>query len=382
MNILITGACGVTSRSVCRSIMLSEAFGTSRIIGADIASNAYGLYEGLYEMIYRVPGVYDSNYLPVLTDICQEASIDIAIVVPEPEVLFWTEHRMPVPAFLPPPLFSRVAVSKRKVYESLRARELVPSFSVASREEILNIQDTAISSSPLWMRDCSEGSTSGKGAIMARSVDEMKAWAMLNENIDTFMISAFLPGRSFACTLLFFDGVLRKVACYERLEYFMGQRILSGVSGNISRGRLINNKKICDAAETAVRHITQQTDEKMHGLVTVDLKADADSILFVTEINLRHVACTSSFAQGGANMAEAHIFATLGDIKRIGICEVQFPRENLILRDIDGEPIFVRNYREIAIGESLDRRLATVEKVATRSFKRKGHTPTAKDRDP
>jgi hypothetical protein len=55
------------------------------------------------------------------------------------------------------------------------------------------------------------------------------------------MASEFLPGRNLACLLLFHAGRLIKLGCYERLVYFMGHTALSGVTGNIAQGRLIND---------------------------------------------------------------------------------------------------------------------------------------------
>ena len=55
-KILVTGACGVTSRSVVRSLMSSPIFGgRCEFVGTDVCHLEYGIYEGLYDKVYKVP---------------------------------------------------------------------------------------------------------------------------------------------------------------------------------------------------------------------------------------------------------------------------------------------------------------------------------------
>jgi len=71
----------------------------------------------------------------------------------------------------------------------------------------------------------------------------------------------------------------------------------------------------------------------------------------ITEINIRHVALTSSFSRAGFNLVEAQIFATLGHSDLAGPVEKEFPPGNLILRDIDGVPLWVSDHQDLYIGE-------------------------------
>lgn len=354
MKILLTGACGVTSRAVARAIRMSPEFGAAALIGTDIGDNIYGYYEGLYQRIYRVPHSRDASYSQHIARICEAEGIDVAIVIPELEVLYWTEHSMPVPALLPPPGFSRVAVSKRNLYARLDGTGLVPDYAIVSREDLIAGAWQTRFQFPFWIRDFSEGGTSGRGALQVERSGEVEAWATLNHDISHFMVSEFLPGRNFACTLLYHDGVLLKVGMYERLEYFMAKTTMSGISGNISRGRLVNEPTVREASEAAIARVLEATGERMHGLVTVDLREARDGRPMVTEINLRHVAATSSFAMADFNLVEAQLHAALGDCERVGPVEIIFPTDNYILRDIDGVPVWVAEHHPPAIGESID----------------------------
>lgn len=352
MKLLITGACGVTSRAIARSLRLSRCFGDLRLIGADICENPYGLFEGLFDKIYRVPRVTETGYANWMEDICRREAIEGAIVIPELEVLYWSDKSFPAPITLPPPGFCQMAVSKKRLYEALAGIGLVPHFEIRSREQLLDGR-CVVQSFPCWIRDFAEGTTSGKGALLTRSAEEIGAWATLNSGIQQFMVSDYLPGRNYACHLLYDRGELLKIGSYERLEYFMGRTVMSGISGNISKGRLVNDQRLVEISSKALEEICRSTGEVMHGMVAVDLREDGSGTPKITEINLRHVAATSAFAAAGLNLAEAHMLLTLRRREEIGPSEMSFPAENMILRDIDGLPLWLPSYKPLSVGESV-----------------------------
>jgi hypothetical protein len=351
LNILVTGACGVTPRAIARSLRASRLFAGATLVGADRGGNWYGFYEGLYDRVYRVSQPDDPGYAELVGDICEREKIDAALVGPEAEVLFWSGREFPVPSLLPPPGLVEIAISKGKLYEALRETGLVPRYRIVGRDELLARRGLDLDGGPVWLRDHSDASSSGIGSIQVTEPEEAYAWAYLNPEIPSYMVAEHLPGRNVACSLLFHDGELLKAGCYERLEYFMGHLAVSGVTGNINRGRLLNDERARALAEQAVRFLADLTGEQAHGLLTVDLREDRTGALKVTEINVRHVAATSALAAGGANMAEAQVLATLGRLDEIGEAVPRFPDDNVILRDIDGAPLWLTGYRELAVGE-------------------------------
>jgi carbamoyl-phosphate synthase large subunit len=351
LNILVTGACGVTPRAIARSLHASPLFADARLVGADRGGNWYGFYEGLYERVYRVSDPSNPGYADLLADICAQESIDVAVVGPEAEVLFWSGREFPVPTLLPPPQFAQIAISKGKLYQALEQTGLVPWHRIVARDDLLARRGVDLDGGPVWLRDYSEASSSGIGSIQVSEPEEAYAWAYLNPGIPSYMLAEHLPGRNIACTLLFREDALLKAGCYERLEYFMGHLAVSGVTGNINRGRLVNDERARTLAEQAVRFLCGLTGERADGLLTVDLREDRTGALKITEINVRHVAATSALAAGGANMAEAQVLATLGRLDEIGEPVPRFPDDNVILRDIDGVPIWLTDYRELAVGE-------------------------------
>ena len=351
LNILVTGACGVTPRAIARSLRASSAFSAATLVGADRGGNWYGFYEGLYDRVYRVSQPGDPGYEELVADICEQERIDAALVGPEAEVRFWSGREFPVPTLLPPPGLVEIAISKGELYEALRETGLVPRYRIVARDELLERRGVDLADGPVWLRDYSEASSSGVGSIQVSEPEEAYAWAYLNPGISSFMVAEHLPGRNIACTLLFHEDEVVKVGCYERLEYFQGHLAPSGVTGNINRGRLINDERARLLAEQAVRFVAGLTGEPAHGLLTVDLREDRTGALKVTEMNVRHVAATSALAEGGANMAEAQVLLTLGRTDEIGDAVPHFPDDNVILRDIDGAPLLLTEYSEPAVGE-------------------------------
>ena len=353
-KILVTGACGVTSRSVVRSLNHSAVFGGKcEFIGTDVCNLEYGIYEGLYDKVYRVPYFNDPSYRPMMDRIIAETGVEYAIVIPEPEMLSWCENPFNVKFHRIPPKFGRSVLSKKNLYDNLAGLPIVPKYQILSREEIMEHPDRVGLTYPFWVRDFAEGSTSGKGSFKAESVAELQAWATINRGIPAFMLSEFLPGRNLACFTLFSNGRLVKYGVAERIDYVMGKVAVSGITGNTSKGRLLNCPEALDVSLAAINAILAKTGETMNGLVVTDLKCDASGRPIVTEINLRHVAFTSTFASAGLNFRECQMLILSGRADEIAPGQtLEFPDDNIMLRDVDGLPIYRTGYRTLEMGES------------------------------
>ncbi len=357
MKILITGACAVSARSVLRSLKMSPIFKDCEFIGWDMCNLLYGLYEGVFDRIYKVPAVSDPAYREVAQHILDDERPDAAIIVPEVEVLYWAKHPFDVPHIVPQAAFAELAISKERVFEALSPYGLVPQNAVLSADELLDPAFESPLGYPVWIRDGAPGTASAKGALKATCRDDIQAWVKLNAGIPKFQISEFLPGGNFGCFCLFKDGRLVKLAQAERIEYIMAKVAVSGITGNTSKGRLLNDSRIADTALKAIDIISKATGSVMNGLVVVDMKADADGNPKVTEINIRHVAFSSSFAMAGINISEAQLLLALGrdadvspDVEKI------FPEGNLILRDVDGSPIYIEAHHDIASGQYIGKK--------------------------
>lgn len=354
IKMLISGACGVTSRSIVRSLNKSEIFkGKIDFIGTDICNLKYAPYEGLYKKVYYVPRFDDAQYTSIMQKIIDENEIECAIVIPEPESLFWSQHPFNVKFMRIPPHFGEEVLSKKRLYENLEGTGLIPKFQVISQEDILKDDNAVRLDYPMWIRDYSEGTTSGKGAYLAHDYKHLCAWVEINENIDTFMLAEFLPGRNLACFLSYNNGELIQYGVAERIDYLMGKVAVSGITGNTSYGRLLNDKTVFDIALKGVNKILEKTGETMHGLVVVDLKENSEGVPMITEVNLRHVAFTSTFANAGLNFAEAQLLCMLGRENEIPVRGTKvFSENNAMLRDVDGLPIYVEDFHMPKLGNA------------------------------
>lgn len=356
MKIIITGACAVSARSVVRSLRISEKFKNAKFIGWDMASTLYGLYEGLFDRIYKVPAVSAPNYREVVDKILNDEKPDAVIVVPEVEVLYWAENPFDVACLLPPAAFCRLAISKKEVFRVLSPYSLVPKSEQVKKSDMFSAGFESPLGYPVWIRDASAGTASGKGSFKAENINELRAWAQINTGINEFQLSQYLPGGNYGVFMIFANGKLLKLAIAERIEYIMAKVAVSGITGNTCKGRLLNDEQIRETALRAIEILCQETHTTMNGLVVCDMKADEKGKPYVTEINIRHVAFSSSFANAGFNISEYQLLVALGREKELSPeIEKIYPKDNLILRDVDGLPIYLEHYTSIKEGEYIEK---------------------------
>lgn len=198
-----------------------------------------------------------------------------------------------------------------------------------------------------WIRS-TEGS-SGLGSLKIESESALAQWISINSGVKEFIATEYLPGRNMACKMLYFNGKLTRTACAERVNYIMAKVAPSGITGNTSFGRLINEPELVSISEETLNYISEEVGSELNGIFTVDFKEDEDGIPKITEINIRHVAFTSSIAAGGANLpADTLKMLSSGSLtpKRI---DYQYEEGLIFLRDVDSLPIIL-NEKEL-LGE-------------------------------
>lgn len=348
MNILITGVGGPTPRSFVRAVKNSDhpLSQSVKFIGLDCNPLAYGLYDrSLFDSSYVVPRADDSDYWSTLNRIIEAENIDAAIILPEVEVLEWAVNRSKlsrqVKTHLPEPDLAEVLVNKHQLHRYLQDSDWIPKFV---RVDPAGYDFRKIKNRiglPFWIRS-TEGS-SGLGSLKIESEGALNQWVSINSGVKEFIATEFLPGRNMACKMLYYEGDLKRTACAERVEYIMAKVAPSGITGNTSFGRLINEPGLTEISEQALEKISGEIDRKLHGIFTVDFKEDTDGKPKITEINIRHVAFTSSIAAGGANIPldtiEAMHNDSWTDMKRI---DYTYSEPWIFLRDVDSVPILMK----------------------------------------
>jgi len=346
MNILITGVGGPTPRSFALSLKKYSSFASYRFVATDINPLAYGLYqEDLFDKSYIIPRPNSDSYWEMIEEIIKKESIDLAVVLSELEVLAWSKRmendQVPCKALLPNSNLAELLFDKAKMTELLEPLLLVPK-SISFSRDLQNFDKIfELLGSEFWVR--SSSGTSGLGSLKIDGVDSLKNWIQINPGVETFLASQFLPGRNLACKLLYYNGKLLRTATAERVNYIMAKVAPSGITGNTSFGRLLNETQIVETSVKAMDYLFALTGAKKHGFFTVDLKEDIQGNPLITEINIRHVAFTQCFAAGGANFAEDTIRLLAEDpLFDTKYRQYEFEKDLIFLRDVDQEPILMK----------------------------------------
>ena len=347
-NVLITGVGGPTPRSFVRSVKGDKKNSSFdyRFVGVDCNPLAYGLYDSsLFDKSYVVPRADSTDYWEVINEIIKVEGVEAAIILPEKEVLEWTLNSKKletgIKTHLPKHKLARTLVNKYRLHQYLEDSPLVPKFNIIKPAAYNYQQLVQEVGETFWIR--STIGSSGLGSLKIDSESSLAQWISINPDVEEFIATEYLPGRNMACKMLYFDGKVKRTACAERVNYIMAKVAPSGVTGNTSFGRLINEPELVELSEKALEVIASEIGSELNGIFTVDFKEDKEGAPKITEINIRHIAFTSSIAAGGANLPldtlEAIFSPDQSEMKRI---DYRYDEPLVFLRDVDSEPILVK----------------------------------------
>jgi len=346
MKILITGVGGPTPRSFAIALKKYSFYKRFELIGTDINPLSIGLYQNeLFNKTIVVPTATSANYWSTMETIIKENQIEMAIILPELEVMEWSKRKetqsLPCKALIPDFSMADLLVDKSKMTEILKDLDIVPP-SVTFSRDTKNLNEVFdVLKGNFWVRSTS--GTSGLGSLKVKDEDSLKNWIQINPNVQQFIASKFLPGRNLACKMLYFNGKLMRTACAERVNYIMAKVAPSGITGNTSFGRLLNEPDLVKEAKRTMDFLFEYTGAKQHGFFTVDFKEDETGKPYITEINVRHVAFTQCFAAGGANFASDTVRLLHDDPTFDTSYKMyEFEKGLIFLRDVDSLPILIK----------------------------------------
>lgn len=350
-NLLISGVGGPTPRSIARSLHLSQHPVT--LYGTDVNPYAYGVYEDhLYQETRIIPYANHEGYWDALFAYVKERNIQYAMVHPEHEVLAWAKRKhdgldWPCPTLLPHYNLVHALVDKGRMTQLLADTDLVPNSYLIDSEN-LDFEDLEQQLPyPFWIR--ATAGSSGLGSLKVGDRHSLKNWMIINPNVEQFIASSFLPGRNLGCKLLYHNGDLLRSACGERVNYIMSKVAPSGITGNTSFGRLLNEPHLVAQATKALDILFEKTNTPKHGFFTVDFKEDQNGHPYITEINVRMVAFNYIFAKAGANFSSDILQLLNGDTSFDRTYKMyEFEPGTIFLRDVDAEPILM-NERDLKL---------------------------------
>lgn len=346
MNILINGVGGPTPRSIARSIKRYGDFKNAKLFGTDINKYAYGLYENdLYDKTYLIPGAGKEGYWTAIEEIIERHQIEYALVHPELEVLAWTKRlqesgSLPCKTYLPEFKVAELLVDKAKMTDVLADTGLVP-VSVNIDPRSLNIEEIeSVLGYPFWIRATS--GSSGLGSLKVENRASLKNWITINPGVSQFIGSQFLSGRNLACKILYHNGKLVRAASGERVNYIMSKVAPSGITGNTSFGRLLNEPNLVNLATKAMSAVFEAAGAKQHGFFTADFKEDENGNPYITEINVRMVAFNLAFAASRAHFTNDILQILKNETAFDNAYKMyEFEPNTIFLRDVDAEPIIM-----------------------------------------
>jgi hypothetical protein len=345
MKILITGVGGPTPRSFAQALRKYSRSTPYELVATDCDPYALGLYlPHLFNKSYLIPKATDPAYWSVIEEIIAIEKIEFAVILPELEVVEWAKRaiysQLPCKVILPDYNLAIHLVDKSLLTDMLEPYGLAPKSFVVTREEV-NDQKAFKLPCPFWIRSAT--GSSGRGSLKINSLNDLRDWINLNSSVKKFLASEYLPGRNLACKMLYHDGHLIRSAIAERVEYIMSKVAPSGITGNTSFGRLVNDPKVFHIAERAMEIMIEKTQSRKHGFFTVDLKEDKNGNPKVTEVNIRHVAFTQCYAAGGANFPEDMMRLLNNDPTFDRTFKLyEFEPDMIFLRDVDEQPIIMK----------------------------------------
>ncbi len=334
MNILFSGIGGPTPLGLARSVKI--AFPEFRLVGVDGSSWSANLYNSeIFDATYQIVSGRAPNYWEVIAEVVAKEAIDFAFIVPETEVLVWSkrqeEGNLPCKALIPDLQLASFCFDKLKVADVLHPLGLSPK-TTPFVSNFINDDSSLPIPYPFWIRV-----KSGAGALGALKIDGQKdltTWLSLHNHRTDFIISEYLPGRNYACKLLFLQGELIQHASAERIDYLLSAAAPSGISGMCARGKLLNRPDLVEKSVAALTEISKILEVDLNGMFTVDFKENTAGEPLITEINIRHVSFNLAFALGGVNFAETTLRHGLNVTPEMPRSNT-FEKESFFIRGVD-----------------------------------------------
>lgn len=211
---------------------------------------------------------------------------DVVLAQPDPLVAWLSANRAAIKGKTILPSARTVTDCQDKLWASALwgLHELRSNLPVVLREpwpDWLHIAKDRLGL-PFWLR--ATRGAGAKGATLVRELDTayhwIRYWASRDVHPD-WMAEEYLPGRDFAWASIWHRGELVTSFARERLEYIYPHLTPDGLTGTPTIAAVVHDPRVNEAAEAAVRCITDEP----HGLMCVDLREDVHGLPRPTEIN-------------------------------------------------------------------------------------------------
>lgn len=291
---------------------------------------------------YLLPPASHRDFSRPLRRVIRAEKIDLLIPNSDADVRAVSSLRTKIPCrlFLPRHRMIELCQDKYELTVFLRSRGLpVPAtYPVTDPRRIGEIFRRFPRRARVWCRV--RRGTASIGAIPVRTPQQARSWIRCWEELrgipaTSFTLSEYLPGRDLACQSLWKDGTLVLAKTYERLSYFVGGGVPSGVSSVAALAKTVVEPGLVELCEAAIRAL----DGKASGAFSVDLKENAARLPCITEINVGRLSSGMNIfdAAGKHRMAATYVRLALGDAVLIPEA-YDVAEDYYMLRDLDALP--------------------------------------------
>lgn len=336
-TILVTGCGAFTGLEVCRSLRRA---GTARtVVGSELSWWGEEIGGRVCDRVVRVPRAAEPGYKEAFLGLLAAEDVGLAFVNHDAELEAIAGWQDEVGAALSCPGKDALAtcLDKAQTYRRIGSRLALPG-TVEIVGETSVAGALANFGSPVWLR-CASGQ-SGAGSIAVESAEFAMAWIAFWERkrgeTVKWIAHEYLPGRNLNVTMLWHEGELITSCAGERLKYFLAEGSASGITGNITHGRIVPGREINDQAVVAVTAIS----ERPEGIFSLDFREDSNGKPRLTEINGRQAFRPLLFTEAGVNFSKIQADLVL-DGRRPELPAMDAGRAGVeIVRGMDFEPIF------------------------------------------
>ena len=304
-RLLVTGAGGAPALNFIESLRLTPE--PVYVIGVD--SNEFNLLLSPADESHLVPKASDPEYIAILQEIIRETGAEFLFAQPDPEIAVISEHReeLSVRIFLPSRETIRICQDKFQAFEHWkRAGIRVPATRMARSPE--DVKEMFALFGELWLRPIT--GAAGRGSLHTRDCESAIDWIDFNRGWGGYTIAEYLSPDSITWQSIWNNGELVVAQGRKRLAWAFGDRAPSGVTGITAVGVTVSDPQLDDIALRAIKAI----DPEPHGIFSVDMTYDKESLPNPTEINIGRFFTTHLFfSQAGLNMPRIFLELAFGE---------------------------------------------------------------------
>lgn len=337
-TVLVTGAGGPIGVNLTRSLRLCKR--PLRLLGSD--ANPLHRPLALTDRCFALPPARDPAYLERLNALIDAQGVDMVFPTHPVEVRALSALREQVRArlFLPPHQTILLGQDKAASYRAFaEAGVPVPRSLLIAGPEDIHRAFAELGPPPVWFRGSGvPGAGIGVASLPCSEAGVARAWVEHHRGYGQFLASEFLPGDNLTWLSVWHQGTLWASQSRQRLEYVIPHVSPSGVTGAPAVARTVNRPEVRAAGEAAVRAVC---DEPPHGIFFVDLKADRQGVVRVTEINAGRFGTTLHFyTEAGFNFPELALELCFHRLPRSPMHE-PIPADTYWIRTLDCGPVLL-----------------------------------------